>query len=237
MEIFLAALALGFLGSFHCVGMCGPIALALPAVNNTKVSRVLGILFYNSGRVITYGIFGVLFGFLGKAFIISGYQQVLSVALGVLILLIVFFSTEASQKFSVTQLILPFVTRIKISLQKLFKTKSYESLFLIGFLNGFLPCGLVYTAVAGAIVTGEPLKGSLFMIFFGVGTVPAMMLVSLAGQVIKMEWRNRIRKAVPVFVSLMAIILILRGLNLGIPYISPQLSKTDCTKHSCCHKK
>ncbi len=125
---------------------------------------------------------------------------------------------------------------LKQKLGALFRHRSYESLLAIGVLNGLLPCGLVYTAIAGAIAAGSATRGGLFMMLFGLGTVPAMMTVSFAGQYIKLEWRNRMRKVVPLFVGLMAVVLILRGMNLGIPYISPQMSKTDCTKHSCCHK-
>ena len=119
---------------------------------------------------------------------------------------------------------------------RLFKQRSYSALFAIGLLNGLLPCGLVYTGIAGAIAVADPVKSSLFMMLFGLGTVPAMFGLILAGQKISLNWRNSFRKAVPVFVSVMAVLLILRGLNLGIPYISPELSKTDCTKHHCCHK-
>ena len=129
------------------------------------------------------------------------------------------------------------INNVKSLLSKLFKQKSFASLFSIGVLNGFLPCGLVYLGVAGAIATGDVWKGSLFMMFFGLGTLPVMWFVSLAGNIISLEWRNNMRRAVPVFVAVMACMLILRGLNLGIPYVSPEMSRTDCTKHTCCHKK
>lgn len=236
MEFLIAALSLGFLGSFHCIGMCGPIALALPLGRETTFKRIVGGLLYNLGRVFTYGIFGLIFGLLGKGFVLGGYQQVLSISLGVIILIGLFLPAKFSSEMGLIKIIFPFVSKVKSLLSQLFKQKSFSSLFFIGVLNGFLPCGLVYLGVAGAIATGEVIKGSLFMMAFGLGTLPAMFFVSIASNVISMEWRNKVRRAVPVFVGMMACVLILRGMNLGIPYISPELSKTDCTKHSCCHK-
>lgn len=237
MGFLIAALSLGFLGSFHCIGMCGPIAMALPLRTGNRWVRIGGGLLYNTGRALTYGIFGLLFGLLGKGFVIGGYQQAISVVLGVLILIGVFLPANVNPEQGLTKVIFPFVAKVKSLLGKLFKEKNPASLFLIGMLNGLLPCGLVYLAVAGAIATGSAINGSLFMIMFGLGTLPAMMLVVVATNVISLDLRNKIRKAVPVFITVMACVLILRGMNLGIPYLSPELSKTDCTKHSCCHKK
>ena len=95
----------------------------------------------------------------------------------------------------------------------------------------------MYLAVAGAIAAGSVVKGGLFMAMFGLGTVPAMLFVLAAARYITPTIRNYMRRAVPVFVGVMACGLILRGMDLGIPYLSPQLSKTDCTKHACCSKK
>jgi sulfite exporter TauE/SafE len=237
MEIYIAALSLGFVGSFHCIGMCGPIAMALPLGDVSKYRRVLGAVVYNLGRILTYSLFGALFGLLGKGFIIAGFQQALSILLGLLILLTLVISSSRMQQFSLLQFASPLVTRLKSSLGKLFRQKSLASLFNIGILNGLLPCGLVYLGIAGAIATGDSWRGSLFMASFGLGTLPAMLFVVMASQLVSLNFRNKIRKAVPVFIASMALVLILRGMNLGIPYLSPELSKTDCTKHSCCQRK
>jgi uncharacterized protein len=236
MEFLITALTLGFLGSMHCVGMCGPIALALPVVENTRFSRISGIVLYNLGRATTYGMLGMFFGLLGKSFVIAGYQQALSITLGVVILCIVIIPDHYLQAIPGSGTFFKPIEKVRAELARLFKTRSYGSLFTIGILNGMLPCGLVYTGVAGAIAMADPLRGSLFMMFFGLGTMPAMLGLTIAGQKISMSVRNSFKKVVPVFVSLMAVLLILRGLNLGIPYVSPELSKTDCTKHHCCHK-
>jgi sulfite exporter TauE/SafE len=237
MEFLLAALTLGFLGSFHCVGMCGPIALALPVDHSHPAKRILGTLSYNLGRILTYGAMGALFGLLGKGFVMAGYQQWLSIGLGVAILVDVLWPKSFSTSTPLLQPLYKVVAIIKQTLGGLFRKKSMESLLFIGLLNGLLPCGLVYMGVAGAIATGSPMQGALFMMAFGLGTAPAMLGVTLLSGSITLQWRNNIRKAVPVVVSTMAFLLILRGLSLGIPYISPEMSKTDCTKHTCCHKK
>ena len=237
MEIIITALTLGLLGSLHCVGMCGPIALALPVVNNTFWGRFKGIIFYNTGRIVTYGALGLVFGFLGKTFVIAGYQQSLSIALGILILLVLFLQSSNGAGSKFTAMAYKPVAKLKSALGKLFAKKNYGSLFSIGLLNGLLPCGLVYTGIAGAIAVADPFRAALFMALFGLGTVPAMLGLSLAGQKISMGIRNNFRRVSVVFVSAMAVLLILRGLNLGIPFVSPQLAKNDCTLHHCCVKR
>jgi uncharacterized protein len=236
MQFITIAISLGFLGSFHCIGMCGPIAMALPASRETGFKKIAGSILYNAGRVVTYGFLGLLFGLLGKGFIIAGYQQALSITLGVLVLAIVLLPQRYVSKFGFTRVLFSFIGRLKQKLGLLFSKKSYSSVFSIGLLNGLLPCGLVYMGVAGAIATGDALKGSAFMMAFGLGTLPAMVFIALASQLITINMRNKMRKAVPVFVVTMACMLILRGMNLGIPYLSPELSKTDCTKHTCCRR-
>ncbi len=237
MSFLLAAISLGFLGSFHCIGMCGPIALALPLGSDNMPKRISGSVVYNLGRIFTYGIFGLLFGAIGKGFVIGGYQQALSIALGSVILFYLFLPAQATSSFPLTKVILPFVAKVKSLLSKLFHEKGFASLFLIGVLNGLLPCGLVYLGVAGAIATGDVLNGSLFMMAFGAGTLPGMLLISLSSNLISVRWGSTIRKAVPVFAGIMACILILRGMSLGIPYVSPEMSKNKYTIQSCCHKK
>lgn len=237
MELALAALSIGFLGSFHCVGMCGPIALALPLNKHSRFARIIGGLIYNFGRIITYALLGCLFGLLGKSFAIAGYQQSISIALGLLILIVVFLPENARNRFRLTAEIFGLIGKLKSKFAKLFQQRNYSSLFFIGLINGLLSCGLVYLGIVGAIATGDSLQGSLFMAFFGMGTLPAMLSISLISTSLSIGFRNKIKKAVPAFIVVMAVLLILRGMDLGIPYISPKMNKSDCTAHSCCHKK
>ncbi|GEP93949.1 sulfite exporter TauE/SafE family protein [Chitinophaga cymbidii] len=229
----IAAILLGFLGSFHCIGMCGPIALTLPVHHLQGGKKMGGILLYNAGRVAAYMLMGLLFGWLGRQFYIGGWQQGLSIALGVLLLASVIFHRYFRRlpRFTIWQ------GKIKTILGRLLAKQQFRTLAAIGFFNGFLPCGLVYLGIAGALATGDILQGALFMGAFGAGTLPAMVAVSWFGQLITLQWRTRIRRLIPVMVSMMAVLLILRGLNLGIPYISPAMQHTEeKVTVNCCHK-
>jgi sulfite exporter TauE/SafE len=225
MEL-LTALTIGFLGSFHCIGMCGPIAVALPVPRSSNIVFFSGRVLYNFGRLISYGIMGLLFGFLGKGFVAWGYQQSLSIALGVIIIILLVIPAKYKNKFLGMNIILKITEPLKRSIGKLFKRTSLPSFLLIGFLNGFLPCGFVYIGLAGAAATGAPVTGMLFMVLFGLGTVPAMLAVSLFGKLISLNVRKKISRAIPVLAFMLALIFILRGLNLGIPYLSPKMMGT-----------
>jgi sulfite exporter TauE/SafE len=222
--IVIAALVLGFLGSFHCIGMCGPIALTLPVQHLNGFRKFTGILIYNSGRVFTYAVLGLLFGIIGMSFNLFGWQQILSILLGSLLVLF-FISSFFKKRIFKNQFIQKYWNKYIIRwLTPLFHKKNMGNLFLIGLLNGLLPCGLVYMAVAGALATGNIINSSLFMAFFGLGTLPAMITMSFAGGFISLSMRNKIRKSVPYIIGLMGILLILRGMNLNIPYLSPAMS-------------
>jgi sulfite exporter TauE/SafE len=224
MELWTAFL-IGFIGSFHCVGMCGPIALSLPYKDVTKWRTVINTLVYNLGRVVTYSFIGLLFGFFGKGIALAGLQQWFSVGFGILLLFAAFsvFNFE-KQLVSIPFLDLIF-KKVRQYLSQLLirKNTKAQTLFSVGILNGFLPCGLVYLAVVGAVGTGSILGGSLYMTLFGVGTIPLMLTVSLLGNLISLKIRKRIQKIIPIMLFTFAVLFILRGLNLDIPYISPKL--------------
>lgn len=220
MDFLIAAISLGFLGSFHCIGMCGPIAMSLPVHNKPPLLKYILILSYNFGRIITYSLMGFLAGSVGKSFMIAGLQQALSVTIGILLLIYVFVPFKNS--FSGYS----FFMWIKTTLARVFSIGKGSSLFLVGILNGLLPCGLVYIGIAGAIATGDLLKGFLFMAAFGVGTLPMMILLPFVGGLITVSTRSKMLKVIPVMITVMALFLILRGMNLGIPYVSPKISTT-----------
>jgi sulfite exporter TauE/SafE len=235
MEWIIAALTMGFIGSFHCIGMCGPIALALPVGHFSNSNKVAAILLYNFARVITYAAFGLLFGLIGQGFALAGFQQIMSVVIGSILLLIILFPYAWNKKIGISKWN-ALINKVKMKFGLLFKQRSLSSLLYIGLLNGLLPCGLVYMAIAGSVAVANALKGSMFMALFGLGTIPAMFAVTMVKDLISLNIRNKIQKAVPVFVGIMAILLILRGLNLGIPYISPKVQQAECTTMSCCKK-
>jgi len=238
METYLwSALALGFLGSIHCIGMCGPIALALPRGFNSRTSLLVSRLLYNAGRVITYALMGALCGLVGKLVVMAGFQQTLSVLAGVVILLGVFLPTKLARRILPMSRVTGLVDRIKAVWGRMFGIHTQRSLFAIGLLNGLLPCGLVYVALAAAAAGGTVTSGSLYMILFGVGTFPALFVTSLFGGVLPIRFRQSLLRLLPVGAVLLALLLILRGSSLGIPYLSPKLhapTETGHKVHDCC---
>lgn len=224
MELWTAFL-LGLVGSAHCAGMCGPLALALPATGNTRGTFLAGRVLYNAGRLVTYAALGAAFGLLGQTFALAGFQRWISLAAGLAILAGLF----ASSRFAVGLPAVSAVGWLKASFGKLLQQRSLASVFLIGLLNGFLPCGLVYAAAAGATATGHSLDGTLAMLTFGLGTVPMMLGFSLLGPRLHTAFRFRLQRLVSASLVIVGTLLLLRGLALGIPYLSPA---PGC---ACCH--
>lgn len=217
-----SALVLGLLGSFHCVGMCGPIAFMLPVDRTSVVKKIYQISIYHIGRLISYSIIGLVFGLVGQRFYLFGFQQQLSIIIGVLMILIILIPQHTLNIFSISKPIYKLISKLKTALGSALKKKSTDTFLTIGFLNGFLPCGLVYMAVFGAIASGShALNGSLYMFLFGIGTIPLMTTAIYFSHFLKGKARQRIQKAIPIFVVLIGVLFIIRGLGLGIPYISP----------------
>ena len=216
------ALIFGLLGSFHCVGMCGPIALLLPVDRTNTVKKLAQIFLYHFGRILAYASIGLLFGTIGKGLHLFGIQQQLSIAIGLLMILVVLIPSKVFNKYNFSKPLFRVVSKIKSSLGAALYKKTPDAFLSIGFLNGFLPCGLVYMAVFGAIASGTALEGSLYMAFFGLGTIPLMTVAVYAGNFVSGKVRQHIRKAVPVFVVLMGFLFVVRGMGLGIPYLSPK---------------
>lgn len=228
MEIILTGFVLGLMGSLHCAGMCGPIALSLPLHGKAIGAKVVSGVMYNLGRTVTYGIMGAIFGLIGQGLSLVGFQQWVSVAMGALMILSVLlpslFKSVQPQK-------MPIVGMVRKGIQRLFVKRSFGGLFLIGLLNGLLPCGLVYLAIAGAIGTGDVTTGTLFMILFGLGTIPMMLGISLVGNMASVAIREKVNKVIPVLVIIIGLIFILRGLSLGIPFLSPPENKLHPQMH------
>jgi uncharacterized protein len=233
------AFIVGLLGSFHCLGMCGPLVLALPVHAQNKAKALSGRLLYNTGRIATYALVGLVMGMFGQSLSFISSQQALSVAAGLFILALILLPGQVSRKFSFASPVAKLTSKVKQQFALQFKKKTYRAYFLGGMLNGLLPCGLVYIALAGAIATGNSVSGMAYMALFGLGTLPVMLAVSFAGQYITLQWRSRLTKAVPVFTITIACLFILRGLNLGIPMLSPSaVAGTKATiQVNCCHKK
>lgn len=232
--MLLTALIFGLLGSFHCVGMCGPIAFLLPVDHHNQVKKLGQIFLYHIGRIVAYSFIGLLFGLIGKSLNLFGMQQQLSIIIGILMLVVIFVPQNVFNKYNFSKPIFRVIAKVKSALGAELKKKTPDTFLTIGLLNGFLPCGLVYMAVFGAIATGSALQGSLYMAMFGLGTIPLMTSAIYLGNFLNVQMRQRIRKAIPAFVVVIACLFIVRGLGLGIPYLSPKpVTETVNSNYNC----
>ncbi|MEN9571143.1 MAG: hypothetical protein RL172_2374 [Bacteroidota bacterium] len=231
LQTTIAGFTMGAIGSFHCIGMCGPLALALPLQQHSLLAKFKGTLLYNTGRVTAYAIFGILSGTLGTMVAMSGFQQGLSIGLGLTVIALLLLPKLFPKKMANLHFAEHFFIRLRAVFGQLFFKKNQSTLFAIGFLNGLLPCGMVYLALAGAAATGNIAGGALFMIAFGMGTLPAMWSIAFWGNFITVQARQKIRAAYPYLMILMACLLILRGMGLGIPYVSPATHTGKQTVH------
>lgn len=220
--MLVTAFALGLLGSLHCVGMCGPIAFMLPVDRSNSLKKVTQIAIYHFGRLLAYSLIGLVFGIVGKSLYIFGLQQQLSIIIGILMIVLVIIPYKTIGKYNLSKPLHRLISKVKSSLGKALKKKTADTFLTIGFLNGFLPCGLVYMAVFGAIASGSLAKGSLYMLLFGLGTIPLMTTAIYIGKFLNSSVKQRIQKAIPIFVVVIGALFIVRGLGLGIPYISPE---------------
>lgn len=211
------ALILGFTGSWHCVGMCGPIALALPYQGMAKHQAFANVLLYNLGRTTTYGLIGIFAGLLGKILFVAGIQQYVAIGLGIILLIAAIFSINIEAFINRFRLVKAVHTFVKQNLGRYLQKSSASNFYGIGLLNGLLPCGLVYFAVAGAVNSSSIVSASLFMVFFGLGTIPLMLVVAIGGQVIPLSWRRNIQKVTPFILFVFAILFIMRGLQFEVP--------------------
>ena len=229
------AFIFGLISSFHCIGMCGPIAMMLPVDRNNQAKKVTQIITYHLGRLFAYSTIGFIFGMLGKGFLLAGMQQKMSIFIGIAMILIILIPEKVVANYNFSKPIFKVISKIKTTLGSQFKNKSYKSLFTIGLLNGFLPCGMVYVALFGAIAMQSPTFGVLYMVLFGLGTVPMMSSIVYLNSFLTISIRNKIQKAIPYVAVFLGIVFILRGLGLGIPYISPSNMSLFVQQQPNCH--
>lgn len=235
MMIMASAFALGLAGSLHCIGMCGPIAIALPKpAGQSRTAFWQGRLLYNLGRSLTYAAMGALFGLLGQSIHMAGLQQGLSIACGILILLYLATRYLRWGKGSIDVWLVRLVAPLQQALALRLGGGTRGNLFVIGLLNGLLPCGLVYVALAGATASGSVWGGALFMLLFGLGTTPLMLAAGLAGPLLHARLRGSLQWLIPTGLVILAALFILRGLNLGIPYISPRMQEPGGSETPAC---
>ncbi len=211
-----AAFILGLFGSLHCVGMCGPIVLALPLTTRDKSKVILQSTIYHAGRILTYAILGAILGSLGWMISLAGFQKILTIGLGITLILSAVFSFSIERQFVRKGIFVNMVAWIKSRFSKLLVVSGASSAFKLGMLNGILPCGLVYIALAGAVTTGGSSSGAFYMSAFGFGTLPMLLAVMIIGNVHKQKV-FRFRKWIPVILVLFGMLLIFRGMIADMP--------------------
>lgn len=231
-SIVLPGLTLGMISSLHCVGMCGPLMLALPVRHLGKMQQTLAIVLYNTGRLFTYSLLGLLVGLFGRRIYMAGFQRWLSVSLGIAILVFAFFYFVKKRALQPAW-IMKFHLWVQERMGFWIHSKNRFAYFMLGVANGLLPCGMVYIAIAASLMTTVVSNSVLFMVLFGIGTLPLMMAFGIFGNRISVNARFNIRKAMPYLLLMVGLLLVLRGMNLGIPFISPVV--TDIRQGIPCH--
>lgn len=216
-----SALLLGLISSLHCMGMCGPIAMMLPVDRTNETKKTIQILLYHAGRLTAYGSLGLVFGLLGRGLYLAGMQQNMAIASGIIMITIIAIPEKKFAKYNFSKPVYKIISSVKSSLGAQFRKKTNKAIFVTGLLNGFLPCALVYAALFGAIAMQNALLGALFMVLYGLGTIPMMSAVVYVSTMLTSPFRNKINKFIPYAVAVIGVFFIVRGLGLGIPYISP----------------
>ena len=230
-----SALLLGLISSLHCIGMCGPVALMLPVDRYNPRKKALQILAYHTGRISTYVTIGLLFGLLGRAFYLAGFQQQLSIFCGVAMIALAVIPNKVLARYHFSKPVFKMTSGIKAALGKQFRNASLPSLYTIGLLNGLLPCGMVYAAVFGALAMPTIGFGMLYMVLFGLGTVPLMTSIVYVQKFITMQMRNKIQQIIPYAMVCIGVLFLLRGLALDIPYLSPSDTSLFVQATPNCH--
>lgn len=225
MVVLYSAFILGLLGSMHCVGMCGPLLMALPF---NKEGKKTGMLIYHLGRILCYGCLGLLTSVLGISLQSAGVHEKISLGAGIVLLvgLLLFYLGYLNiHRYIRSAYVL---NKIKEFWQKFMQTQKWYYLFVIGFLNGMLPCGLVYVALGFTLVFPDNTLSFYYMVAFGLGTLPALLAVGFFSRFLHVKLRKYVQYLVPITTAISAILLIIRGLSLDIPYLSPLLAVGNC---------
>lgn len=218
--MLLSAFILGLVSSMHCIGMCGPLQF-LFSNNLIRKQQYAPLFLFHFSRVLTYGLLGLAVGLFGFGIRIQEWQQNSSIIGGLLMLLavVIFYILKADKRLFA--LLLPYIHRLRSRLEAR-GTRSAFYYFGLGSLNGILPCAMVYLAIIPAIANPGILGAFTYMLLFGLGTIPALIISQFGvGSFLQRRYQI-IQKLSPFIILLVACLLILRGMDLGIPYLSPE---------------
>lgn len=229
------ALIFGLISSLHCIGMCGPIAMMLPVDRNNPTKKAIQIMLYHAGRLTSYATLGLLFGLLGRGLYLAGIQQQISIVVGGLMIVLAIVPEKVFARYNFSRPIYNLISKVKTSLGSQFKRKSPDALFTIGLLNGFLPCGLVYAALFGAIALQNVSLSVAYMLLYGLGTIPMMSAVVYISNFLSLPFRNKMQSIVPLVTVIIGLLFVLRGMGLDIAYISPSNINLFVQSTANCH--
>lgn len=227
------AFTMGLMSSFHCIGMCGPIALALPVQKGNQWQKFAGLSIYNIGRAISYAMLGAIIGSVGSSLIWIGYLRYLSVLAGILMLAYVFWPSKLDQYFHPPKFWQQTVNQVKKGMSEMLRSRKMHGWLGLGILNGLLPCGMVYLALISSVATGSIFGGGIYMLLFGIGTLPMMMTVGFCKNWFTPALRSRMRKLTPVMLAVAGIWLVGRGIFIEYPLVGSGSS----AEITICHGK
>ncbi|WP_266366418.1 sulfite exporter TauE/SafE family protein [Tellurirhabdus rosea] len=210
---YYTALLTGLAGSLHCVGMCGPLAMALPIGRLPRWQRAGAVLLYHAGRVSAYALLGTLMGTVGRGLVLTGLQQPISIGAGLLLL----FWTLTSRAYPEVLRSTWLGRTVTRPMMQLLHAPSLGNFLGMGFLNGLLPCGFVYVAMAGSLANSSATEGAAYMALFGLGTLPALLGIRFVPELLPVKLRQKFSKALPVMTLVVALLLIVRGV---MPYVA-----------------
>ena len=207
--------------------MCGPLSLALAGARRNAFPAWPWL--HHGGRITTYSVLGAASGALGAAIVWAGFERWLSIGAGAAALILALGQFRGSNGVGAHV-----AFNLKNHFAQLLKGSSAWSTVGLGALNGLLPCGLVYLACAAAASSGSVAGGIVIMWAFGLGTLPMLFGIHFASR--SFGWANpaRWRRTILICSMIAGGLLILRGMALGVPYVSPSISNGKVA--SCCHK-
>ncbi|MBK9642964.1 MAG: sulfite exporter TauE/SafE family protein [Saprospiraceae bacterium] len=233
MVVFLiSALTLGLGSSLHCMGMCGPLVMAMPFQDLNGDVSTYRLIMYHVGKTLSYASLGFILGSFGMGFKLLGYQQGFSLFFGVSILIISLFPYITKSTRTYQNKLFGNLSQISASL---LKRSGKNSIFYLGVANGLIPCGIVYIALAASVLMYSSLKASVFMMIFGLATIPSLSIIIYSKRLITSSFGKNFKTMSLVFSLTLSMLFIMRGMNLGIPYLSPKLAENSTL--NCCHKK
>lgn len=216
MSAIFLAFSIGFFGSLHCLGMCGPLALGIHGLVNPD-NRIRHVLIYNGGRIISYAFLGLIFGLLGEFVVMYQMQKWVTIGLGIFLILLFFFSVSIEHVLLKMNWYARLYNKVSKRLGQIIQRYGVKSTFFTGMFNGILPCGLVYLALLGSFSMGNLLSGSVFMVAFGLGTAPAMIGIVLGYSFLPKSFQSKLRRVLVYMQLVVGVILLMRGINIGLP--------------------